>query len=300
VGLYEEGTHRVVDIEHCLQLSPAMSRAARGLQAALASRPEVAGRVREIELAESQDGKALVAALETDLTVEAASGLGWLAHETPWLTGLGVVAGRERRFLPLRGDPHVEASVLGVALRAHVRSFFQANRFLLEDLARAVVEATPPGGAVLDLYAGVGLFSLPLAARAERVRAVEWSAVAVDDFQANAARAGLRNVSIEPADVGAALARLPAGQVESVVLDPPRAGAGPAVVRAVLARRPRSVVYVSCDPPTLGRDLKAFADGSYRVTSVRAFDLFPDTFHVETLVTIAPAERSSPPGALSL
>src|SRR5918994_4919463 len=161
LGLHVEGTHRVVDIERCLQISPAMNRTQRALAKALGERPQWARRVASLDLAESADGRQLVAALETDLEAADAPALAALAEAAPWLTGLGAVVGRggRRRYVSLRGAPYVETTVLGVPLRAHVRSFFQANRFLVDDLARCVVEATPPGGAVLDLYAGVGLFA---------------------------------------------------------------------------------------------------------------------------------------------
>src|SRR5207245_3555241 len=95
-----------------------------------------------------------------------------------------------RRSLRARGAPYVEAVVRGFRLRAHVRSFFQANRFLLEDLVAEVADGVPPGGPVLDLYGGVGLFAVPLAARAESVTAVEVNPSAVEDaiFNARAAR----------------------------------------------------------------------------------------------------------------
>lgn len=288
LGLHEEGTHRVVDLPRCLQLSDAMMRTARTLLEELRRRPHHARAVRGVDMAESVDGRQLVVALDTEMDVTAATALAGLARSVPWVTGFGVVAshGRSRRFVPLRGDPHVRSSVLGLTLRAHVRSFFQSNRFLVEDLARAVLELTPPGGPVIDLYAGVGLFALPLARQAVKVRAAEVNPMAVEDARWNAEQAGLTNVELHRGDVQEALAAWPAEQSERVVLDPPRAGAGPDVVRAVAARRPQSIVYVSCDPPTLGRDLKLLEAEGYRADLVRAFDLFPDTFHVETLVRI--------------
>jgi 23S rRNA (uracil1939-C5)-methyltransferase len=291
LGLHEEGTHRVTDLETCLQLSPAMNAAQRGLAAALARRPDWARHVHDVDLAEAPDGAQLVASVETDLAPPAASGLAALADAVPALTGFGVVAGedRARRFMPLRGEPWIEAEVQGIRLRAHVRSFFQANRFLLGDLVAAVTGLTPAGGPVLDLYAGVGLFALPLAARAERVRGVEIDAGAVGDAERNVARSGLANVRIERGDVAAALRALPVDAEERIVLDPPRAGAGKDIVQSIGARRPRSVVYVSCDPATLARDLAAFAAAGYRPSAVELFDLFPDTFHLETVVALRPA-----------
>jgi tRNA/tmRNA/rRNA uracil-C5-methylase (TrmA/RlmC/RlmD family) len=168
-----------------------------------------------------------------------------------------------------------------------VASFFQANRFLVEELTRAVVEWVPQGGQVLDLYCGVGLFAVPLAARGDGVLGAEISESAVFDASANGrewARARFFR-----ADVREALSRWPREGGERVVLDPPRAGAGPEVVEAVAARRPEVVVYVSCDPPTLGRDLAEFARRGLKPDKMRAFDMFPDTFHLETVVRLVPA-----------
>jgi 23S rRNA (uracil1939-C5)-methyltransferase len=290
LGLHEEGSHRVVDVEACLQLSPAMNRAARALRAELQERRADARRIHDVELAESTDGQQLVACLETDLAVPQAVGLAPIADAVPGLTGLGVMAadGRGRRYLNLRGDPHVESAVRGLRLRSHVRSFFQGHRFLLGDLAGEVVSLTPPAGPVLDLYAGVGLFALALSDRAEPVLGAELNPVAVEDARANIEANHRSNVRVRQGDVAEALASWPAVTGESVVLDPPRTGAGPPVVRSVAARRPACAVYVSCDPPTLGRDLALFAKLGYAADAVRAFDLFPDTFHLETVVRLTP------------
>lgn len=292
LGLHEEGTRRVVDLERCLQLSARMNAAARGLRSALEAQSHLARRVRGVDLLESPTGDELVAALETDLPASEATALASVAEGAPGLTGLGAVTTHPTRFLALRGDAHVRVEALGLLLRAHVSSFFQGNRFLFEELARAVVELVPPGGPVLDLYAGVGLFSLPLAARASEVLAVETSATAVEDAAANVRAAKLDNVRVVRADVGEALARRRAQADERIVLDPPRTGAGGGVVGRIAERRPQTIVYVSCDPPTLGRDLAAFARHGYRPETVRAFDLFPDTYHLETVVRLVPGQET--------
>jgi 23S rRNA (uracil1939-C5)-methyltransferase len=289
LGFHREGSRQVVDIERCLQLSAPMMEAARGLRAALAARPGIARDVRDVELAESFDGRRLVAALETDLDARQAGAAAALADSVPGLTGFGAVAGegRRRRFLLLKGDAHVEAAVHGLRLRAHVQSFFQANRFLVEALVQEVLDRTPAGGSVLDLYAGVGLFALPLGRRAEEVRGLELNPSAVEDARVNAEAARLTHVRIHQGDVRE-MAGWPPRPDERVILDPPRTGAGAEVVRLVSARRPASIVYVSCDPPTLGRDLKLFAAEGYAAASISAFDLFPDTFHLETVVQLLP------------
>jgi 23S rRNA (uracil1939-C5)-methyltransferase len=242
--------------------------------------------VRGIDFLESPAGDALVVAFETDLAPGEAATLLSVADAAPGITSVAASTAPPRRFLTLRGDPHVTFPCGGLALRAHVASFFQGNRFLYEELSRTVVDLVPDGGPVLDLYAGVGLFAVPLGATASEVVAVEGSAFAAEDAEANVAAAGLANVRVVRADVGEALARRRAAAEERIVLDPPRTGAGAGVIALVAERRPRAIVYVSCDPPTLGRDLALLARQGYRPDRVIAFDLFPDTYHLETVVRL--------------
>ena len=286
LGLRQEGTRRVVDVLACLQLSGRMNRAARAFRDALAETPALGPRLRGLDLLESPDGGTLLASLETALAPREGPALVSLAARVPGLDGFGVATGPRLQWL--HGTPFVEARVLGVVLRARARSFFQANRFLLEPLARTVVDLVPPGeGRVVDLYAGVGLFALPLAARGERdVLAVEWASSAAEDARWAADRNGLDAVRVVEGDVARALAEAGPGKGERVVLDPPRTGAGPEVVGLVADRAPAAIVYVSCDPPTLGRDLAALAGRGYRADVVHLFDLFPDTFHMETVVRL--------------
>jgi 23S rRNA (uracil1939-C5)-methyltransferase len=286
LGLFEEGSHRIVDVESCLQLSSGLNRAARALLEALRTRPQWAALVHGIELAESGDGTHRVASLLVQGDLGAAAPLAGLGNEVPWLTGLGVAEERGGRFLLLSGDPYVETTVGGRRFRAHVRSFFQGNRHLVGPLAEHVVASLPEGGAVLDLYSGVGLFALLAAPRASTVRGAELSAPAVEDARFNAERAGLANVTFDVSDVTAALSGGPVTPDERVILDPPRTGAGPEVIDAIGSRAPAAIVYVSCDPPTLARDLNRLRPHGYRIESVRAFDLFPDTFHIETVVAL--------------
>jgi 23S rRNA (uracil1939-C5)-methyltransferase len=177
--------------------------------------------------------------------------------------------------------------VLGVVLRAHARSFFQANRFLIEPLARTVLDLVPRGGSrVIDLYAGVGLFSSPWRARGEpEVLAVEWSRTAAEDARWGARRSGLAQVRVIEGDVATALAgtRPEAGSgSSSPAADGPRSPRG----GSLADRGAETIVYVSCDPPTLGRDLARLGERGYRPDAVHLFDLFPDTFHMETVVRL--------------
>ena len=289
LGLYEEGSHRVVDVESCLQLSDSLNRTARAIAESLRRRAAWAALVRGVDLAESGDGRQTVACIRLGGDLGEGAPLAALSSEVPWLTGVGVAGegAADDRFVRLAGQPFVESDVEGLTFRCHVRSFFQGNRFLVGPLARAVTEGLPAGASVLDLYCGVGLFALLAARSATRVRGAEISAWAIDDARANAGKAALGNVRFDTLDVAGALESWPVQAGEHVILDPPRTGAGAEVVAALVERAPAGIVYVSCDPPTLGRDLRGLLAGGYRIESLRAFDLFPDTFHVETVVHLA-------------
>lgn len=292
LGFHEQGSHRLVDVVECVQLSAAMNGAAAALRAALAERRPLAERVRSVEMAESMDGGQRVACLVSDLDVRRAVALSALAGAVPALSGLLALPGAEPgrpTALVLQGSPFVGADVLGVRLRAHQQAFFQSNRFLVEALARAVLESVPAGAPVLDLYSGVGLFALPLARRGADVVGVEVNAAAVADARANADAAGLGGTRFVAQEVERALATLPSRLGEQVVLDPPRDGASRLAVRAIAGRRPSGITYVSCDPPTLGRDLKLLSGMGFRLASLEAFDMFPDTFHLESIARLEPA-----------
>lgn len=163
------------------------------------------------------------------------------------------------------------------------RSFFQVNRFLLEALAECALEGAE-GAEGLDLYAGVGLFTVPMARRMARVTGVESGGSAARDLEFNLAAAGVpataRRMQAEQYLEG--LTKTP----EFVLADPPRAGLGKRVVQELLRLRPPRLNIVSCDPATLARDLAALCAAGYAVEAVTLVDLFPQTFHIESVVRL--------------
>ena len=168
--------------------------------------------------------------------------------------------------------------------RVSRNSFFQVNRFLADKLVETALEGAE-GETALDLYAGVGLFSLALARRFHQVTAVESGAAAAGDLVFNAERAGYGNLRVERTTTEAyleALERAP----DFVLLDPPRAGLGKAVVRRIAALRPPSVSIVACDPATLARDLATLLASGYGIEKMTLVDLFPQTYHLETVVRL--------------
>lgn len=183
----------------------------------------------------------------------------------------------------LEEDAPLEFTVAHWRYRVSPGAFFQVNRFLATELVEAVIGGER-GATALDLFSGVGLFALPLAENFARVEAVESNPEAVRDLRHN-----LRNAAAVEAVAASALDyvrdRAP-GDVDLVVADPPRAGLGPELTAALIALAPRRLHLVSCDPATLGRDLRQLTGEGYRITELRLFDLFPQTAHIETVVKL--------------
>ncbi|HZR28631.1 MAG TPA: hypothetical protein VFA71_07610, partial [Terriglobales bacterium] len=162
-------------------------------------------------------------------------------------------------------------------------SFFQTNRFLVERLVE-IVCAEAKGKLALDLFAGVGLFSAPLAKAFDRVEAVEVAPSSFNDLRKNVPR-NVRAHCMTTAEY-LKTAPLPAN-LDFMVVDPPRAGLGAEVSRKLAALAPARVTYVSCDPATLARDLAVFQQSGYAIEQIHLLDLFPQTFHIETVVHLS-------------
>jgi 23S rRNA (uracil1939-C5)-methyltransferase len=181
--------------------------------------------------------------------------------------------------------PAFELAVGEDRLRVSAGVFFQANPALHGALVEAVVRAAGRGALALELHAGCGFFTLGLARAFERVIAVEADAAAAADLRHNLARAGLANVEVATERVESALAkRLAALRPDALVLDPPRTGLPRGAVERIRALAPARIAYLSCDPATLARDLAALVARGYALEGAEAFDLFPQTPHVEVLV----------------
>ena len=204
------------------------------------------------------------------------------------------VATGDRLVLPDgRGDGVLTEVVGDRAFRVTGGGFWQVHPGAAATLLAAVVEGLQPqpGETALDLYGGVGLFAARLAelvGPTGRVTLVESDRVAVADARHNLSE--FPAVRVERGRVDHVLRRLRTGRADLVVLDPPRSGAGRAVVDLVARQvRPRRVAYVACDPAALARDLTWFAERGYRLTGLRAFDIFPMTHHVECVAVLEPA-----------
>lgn len=286
-GFYREGTHQLCDAAATKQMLPGAVSAVAAIAAtmeqaspggltsiAITENIEATQRAAHLELA----ARARVDDAALDRMVDAAGVMGMTAREVE--TGRLLYAGDALVTDPLRGIVVGQAAA-GV-LRRHAESFFQGNRYLLPSLVAAVVGAVPADGEVLDLYAGVGLFSVALAATGHlEVTAVEGDRASGDDLRANARpfAPGLRVHVERVEDYLAGRRTAPA----TVIVDPPRTGLSRGAFEALVKQASARLIYVSCDPPTLARDARGLFESGYRLDSLRAFDFFPTTPHVESL-----------------
>ena len=284
-GFFREGTHDLCDATLTNQLSAAAVDAATACAASMARSGTTLAAIELTENIAADQRAAYVTVTggssPDDETLDEALKVSGLTG----LTCLDAKGTSRTAGVPVVSDPLAALTIGAVqsgSLQRHAESFFQANRFLLPALVGAVVAAVPSDGAVLDLYAGVGLFSVSLAALGHRgITAVEGDRTSGRDLRNNAApfSAVLR---VQVQSVEDYLARHP-GQPATIVLDPPRTGISREATTAIVRAGARRIVYVSCDPPTMARDARRLVDGGYELTSLTAFDLFPSTPHVESL-----------------
>jgi 23S rRNA (uracil1939-C5)-methyltransferase len=297
LGYFKASSHELLPVEQCPISSPLLNRAIEALWK-LGHGRQLPQSVREVELFANADDSQLQVELYvnsgqeagkvepqafTELlrgsmpevstiytfaqTVAQARGAqGYNTEEPLWTDGPG-----EFRYRTKAG-----------ALRVTGGSFFQVNRFLVEELA-GIVTGGRSGEIALDLYAGVGLFSVALASSFRHIVAVESSQGSAADLKYNSPR----NVKAVRSTVDAYLEGQGAKvRPDYVVVDPPRAGLGERVARALAKLGAARLTYVSCDPATLARDLITLTGGGYRVDSLHLVDLFPQTYHIESVVEL--------------
>jgi 23S rRNA (uracil1939-C5)-methyltransferase len=292
VGFFREGTHDLCDASRTGQLLPATEQILNLIQTRLAE--EATHPIREIELSENVAGteRALLAELAPGTRPRDVQRLPGL-FDAAGVTGLVITRPEAPQFVAGRGHPHisdvleiaVEGQTAAVRLRRHVAAFFQGNRFLLQPLVETVLGLLPRGE-LLDLYAGAGLFGLPFAALGRgHVVAVEGDRQGAEDLATNAAALGT-GVRVVASAVETFLTRAPHAGTATILIDPPRTGMSKDAARLIVAASARRVVYVSCDVATLARDVRRFVDAGYRLSHLEAFDLFPNTAHVESVAVL--------------
>ena len=306
VGYYRARSHDVLDVADCLLQPEAVTTLRRAFKGWMERYRIPAydegtrqGLIRHLYVRTNQAGEALCCVVANGARLPHAPELVQaLRQAAPALAGLvlntntkdtNVILGPSYRTI--WGRDFLEERLCGMTFRLSVPSFFQINRAQTERLYAQALEFAGLTGreTVLDLYCGIGTISLALAQRAGQVIGAEIVPEAVQDAQANAARNQVDNARFLCGDAGEAAFQLAAEGVRPQVIcvDPPRKGLAPEVPEILASMAPERIVYVSCDPATLARDVKRFGELGYPVVKAQAVDLFPRTAHVETVVLLS-------------
>jgi 23S rRNA (uracil1939-C5)-methyltransferase len=263
MGFRAARSHSLVEIEHCPIASPKLNEAIAKL-AVMVKDPRWPKFLSSLELFTNEESVQLNV-VETERPI-AKRFFEWCAEE----------------IQPLERGP-LTCQTANAAYRVSKGSFFQVNRFLADRLIEEVT-GEESGATALDLYSGVGLFSIPLARRFERVVAVESGSTAVHDLEANAGQIE-QTLEAAKSSVDQFLEGF-SGTVDLVVADPPRAGLGKLAVKRLIALAPQRMTIVACDPATLARDLAPLLAAGYALSKVVMIDLFPHTYHIETVAKL--------------
>lgn len=302
-GFYAQGTHRIIDMEACLiqhENNDAVVAAVKRIARQLGIRPydEESGKglLRHVIARYGfNTGEIMVVLVTNGRDMNRADELvGMIREEIPEVRSIcqnvntdrtNVIFGDETRVL--WGSDVIYDTIGDIRFAISARSFYQVNPVQTEVLYGKALEYAQLSGeeVVIDAYCGIGTISLFLAQRAGKVYGVEIVPEAIEDARRNALLNGVRNAEFA---VGAAEVVIPAWKQQGVtpdviVVDPPRKGCDAALLETIVAMRPERVVYVSCNPSTLARDLRVLEDGGYRTVEVQPVDMFPHTVHIESV-----------------
>ena len=306
VGFFRARSHDVIDVPACLLQREAANAAGRAVKAWMQqfhipayNERAHSGLVRHVYVRTNRAGQSLVCLLCNGSA---------LPHENELITALraavpeisGIVLGINtektnvilgKQYRTLWGEDFLHDTLCGLDFKLSVPSFFQVNPAQTEVLYRKAAEFAGLSGreTVVDLYCGTGTISLVLAQQAKHVIGAEIVPSAIEDAKENALRNGLTNVEFICADAGEAAAELVrrALRPDVISVDPPRKGMSEEVIGHIVSMQPEKIVYVSCDPATLARDLKRFSEQGYTPRRVEAVDMFPRTKHVETVCLLS-------------
>jgi len=286
MGYYQERSHRIVDIDHCPIAHPLVNQMILSLRKASPSFFQM----EEIEINVSpEEGKGVLILHPLSFHQGTKDFEKEFLQSHPVLKGIVVV---RKKGLILFGDPYLnftislnrwrEKSVL--RLRTSPESFFQVNLEQNQTLIRTVLEFSDVNEdeKVLDLYAGVGNFTLPLAIASKEVWGIEENRAAVEDARFNTERNGIKNCNFMQGRVEDILKHWRRERPDLIILDPPRMGCK-AILDQVVRLKPKKIVYTSCEPTTFARDLRLFSERGFHLQRLTLVDMFPQTYHMEVV-----------------
>lgn len=302
-GFYEKRTHTIVPVSTCLihceegdRAMQALEEEANRLLVTPYSEKTGLGALRHILLKTSLSSKKTMAVFITNGREKGKMEklAGKLMEKRPDVAGVFLSVNTQpgntilgNRFELLAGASTIQEELLGLTFTVSPASFFQVNPAQAENMYLKTLEFAAPESTsrVLDCYSGVGTMSIIMAKHAGFVKGIEWVETAVEDAYENSRINGVNNIEFK---AGAVESMSFEGEsFETVLLNPPRKGCDEKALSAILKLTPKTIVYTSCDPATLSRDLAFLQEGGYRIERVQPFDMFPQTMHVETVVKLS-------------
>lgn len=288
IGYFRARSSALCPVEVCYIISSKLFETFTRIREALAS-GALPSELREVEaFADADDSELLVNATCSSMPRQREGVLQKLAGLIPDATSI-LLQDSAGEQMALHGPGFLQYNASGKSFRVAHLSFFQVNRFLIEELARTVATLAGNGALAFDLYAGVGLFAAILADSFKNVVAVESHPVAARDLEINAAALG-KSIAIHNQSVSEFLhkqaRRGNASAPDVIVADPPRAGLADGAAEQIARLAPPRIVYVSCDPATLARDLATLCNQGYTLRDIHLFDMFPQTYHIESALLL--------------
>ena len=305
IGFFQARSHRVVPIDRCLIQSEISDKTAKAVgnwmkRYKISAYDETTGKglVRHIYVRVNRQGESLCCIVANGKQLPREPELvAFVQSAAPKTVGVVLNTNTARgnvilgdKYRTLWGEDYLMDTLCGLTFKLSVPSFYQVNRAQAEVLYGKALEFAALTGeeTVLDLYCGTGTITLCMASKAKQVIGAEIVAPAIRDAEENAKRNKIENAEFfcgDAADIAAKLEK-DGLRPDVITVDPPRKGLAPEVIRSVAEMSPERVVYVSCDPATLGRDIKIFAGFGYRTVRAAAVDMFPGTCHVEAIMLL--------------
>ena len=312
IGFFQARTHKVVPIRRCLIQTEAADRTAQAVgewmrRYKISAYDETTGKglVRHVCVRVNRKGESLCCVVVNGNKVPREPELAaYVTAAVPHTVGVLLNSNTRRgnvvlgdKYRTLFGRNYLMDTLCGLEFKLSMPSFYQVNRDQAEALYGKALEFAGLTGneTVLDLYCGIGTITLCLAKAAKRVIGAEIVPPAIRDAKENALRNHVENAEFFCGDAADIAAKLESDGLrpDVVTVDPPRKGLAPEVIASVAAMGPEKVVYVSCDPATLGRDVKIFREFGYEAKRAAAVDMFPGTAHVETVVLLSKGKVDS-------
>lgn len=298
MGFYQNHTNRIIEFDSCSVQSELSNKIASELKS-LFDRFQCAARIRHVLIKHAhRTGQVMVALIVREYPFRNSDKVtGMLQKKFPEIRSLIAIVNRREdnvildgKEILIAGNPYIEETLLGCTFRISARSFFQINPYATEILYSKAIEAAGLTGreTLIDLYCGTGTMGIIAASKAKKVYGIEIVADAVKDARINAKENNVNNIEFLNMDASKGAQAIIRSKIkaDAMIIDPPRKGCSKDTIDAIVKIAPSRLVYVSCDPATLARDVKILTDKGYQLAGIQPVDMFPNTTHIETIVLL--------------